>query len=198
MLASKAGAKRISLKLVFKDDLPAGGLMFTFTSATAEADRETVKNQLIPYVTVHRNGPDAGTTGTGTPGTPASGPAAGSSKPSTATAAVVSQVGAAAGVGDGMPNTAKRRKLDGGAIDSPGAGPSTPGTPGAMTPEQQAARKLETKLKMKVLAKNPNLRALHKELVRGAQISEKEFWEGREVRSRSASRGLFADRLFMS
>jgi transcription initiation factor TFIIH subunit 1 len=67
-----------------------------------------------------------------------------------------------------------------------------------MTPEQQAARKLETKLKMKVLAKNPNLRALHKELVRGAQISEKEFWEGREVRSRSASRGLFADRLFMS
>ena len=50
-----------------------------------------------------------------------------------------------------------------------------------MTPEQQAARKLETKLKMKVLAKNPNLRALHKELVRGQQISEREFWEGREV-----------------
>ena len=77
-----------------------------------------------------------------------------------------------------------------GLADTPGAGPSTPGTPTVMTPEQQAARKLENKLKMNVLKKNPNLWALHKELVRGQQISEKEFWEGREVSLLSGDHGL--------
>jgi transcription initiation factor TFIIH subunit 1 len=32
-----------------------------------------------------------------------------------------------------------------------------------------------------VLNKNPNLKMLHRELVLGKQITEEEFWEGREV-----------------
>ena len=37
------------------------------------------------------------------------------------------------------------------------------------------------RLRKKVLVKNPDLAALHKELVMSGQITESEFWEGREV-----------------
>ena len=37
------------------------------------------------------------------------------------------------------------------------------------------------RLRKKVLLSTPELAALHKELVMGGQITENEFWEGREV-----------------
>ena len=39
------------------------------------------------------------------------------------------------------------------------------------------------RLRKKVLRSNPELAALHRELVIGGQITEVEFWEGREVRA---------------
>lgn len=45
------------------------------------------------------------------------------------------------------------------------------------------------RLRKKVLVKNPDLAALHKELVMSGQITESEFWEGREVSSFCAMAG---------
>jgi transcription initiation factor TFIIH subunit 1 len=158
MLASKAGKPKVSLKLVFKDDVPAGGLLFTFTAASKEEDRKAVQDILIPFVSANK----------GIPVATAPAPVAGPSAPTSATAALVS-----------------------GAAGSSGApSPGTPaGTPSALAKGKRKAedtlmtpaKKAETKLKMRVLNKNSNLKALHRELVMGGQISEKEFWEGREV-----------------
>ena len=44
-------------------------------------------------------------------------------------------------------------------------------------------------LRKKVLVRNKELATLHKELVMSGQITESEFWEGREVRNRSLKCG---------
>ena len=61
-----------------------------------------------------------------------------------------------------------KRKADG----SPSTGPLD---------AAKAARPVNYKLRLRVLNKNPNLKMLHRELVLGKQITEEEFWEGREV-----------------
>jgi transcription initiation factor TFIIH subunit 1 len=158
MLASKAGKPKISLKLLFRDDVPAGGLLFTFTGAVKEDDRKAVQDILIPFVSANK-----GVTAGAAP-TPAPVPG-----PSASTSAAAALVAGAAGSG--------------------GSTPGTPaGTPGVAGKKRKAddatatpANKAQMKLKMRVLNKNVNLKALHRELVLGGQISEKEFWEGREV-----------------
>ncbi|RXK39863.1 hypothetical protein M231_02797 [Tremella mesenterica] len=76
MFASKPTSPRISLKITFKDDIPSGGLTFTFTSPTSSSDRTAVQDHLIPYITANRAasaptpaGPSTPLTGS-TPGTP--------------------------------------------------------------------------------------------------------------------------------
>lgn len=44
------------------------------------------------------------------------------------------------------------------------------------------------KIKARVLRKNPNLKLLYTELVLGKEITEEEFWDGREVRKPSRKR----------
>jgi transcription initiation factor TFIIH subunit 1 len=179
MLASKADAKKTQLKLVFKDDLPSGGLMFTFTSASKEEDRKTVQDALIPFVSANRALPGM-TPGAGpstpAPGTPAgigmaspggSGVGSGVSTPAMTTA------GATPGVAGSVVGNGKR-KADG----SPAG---VPGPQGA----DKVGRPINYKLRLRVLNKNPNLKMLHRELVLGKQITEEEFWEGREVCSTS-------------
>ena len=56
MLASKAGSKKTSLQLLFRDDLPSGGLLFTFTSSTRDDDRKEVQDLLIPFVSANKSG----------------------------------------------------------------------------------------------------------------------------------------------
>lgn len=80
MFASKATSAKVSLKVTFKDDVPAGGLLFTFTSPDAAADRTSVQDTLIPYITTNRSGPTLApatnggeATGEGSPATPGSG-----------------------------------------------------------------------------------------------------------------------------
>ncbi len=151
MLASKAGSERISLKILFKDDIPANGLLFTFTNPSSrEDDRLIVQDTLIPFVSSNRAGPSTPvpvvTTGiaspaTGTPGTPT-------------------------GV---VGNAARgKRKAEDGLVEANGRGGGGKDLVGS-------------KLRMRVLKKNPNLMILHRELVLGKQITEDEFWEGREV-----------------
>ena len=165
MLASKAGHAKVSLKLLFKDDLPAGGIHFTFSNSDAakrEADRKVVQDTLIPFVSANRAGPSAPT--------PAAVPGeASSSTPGTPSAVL----------------SAKRKIRDeesaAGTVSSPaplnGSGPT--GGVGKKSGLME--------LKLKVLRKNPNLRELFNALVakKGStepdKITEAEFWQGREV-----------------
>ena len=169
MLASKAGSAKVSLKLLFKDDIPNGGLHFTFTSSTVsqrEGDRKIVQNTLIPFVSATRAGVPSGSGG-GSGGFGVTGVTGGSSVPTSTPG----------GSASGTPGTVvgKRKAIDGGSAGaSPGASGEGGGGSGGKRPENW-------KLRVKVLKKNPHLDLLHRELVRGKQITEAEFWEGREV-----------------
>lgn len=159
MLASKPGKAKVSLKLIFKDDVPAGGLLFTFTAPSKETDRKDVQDILIPFVSANK-GIIPAAAGPSVP-TPTAVPAQNGSP-------AISTPGTPA---DGTPSAVAKGKRK--AED-------TPMTP-QMSEAAKVARKAENRLKMKVLSKNPNLKMLHRELVLAGQISEKEFWEGREV-----------------
>lgn len=147
MLASKADSKKVSLKLVFKDDLPIGGLLFTFTGANALADRSAVQDTLIPYVSANR-------TGGPMPGSAPGTPSASTPGPSGATSPAMMN-----GSGDRKGKRKAETPLEGGA----------------------AKRPVDFELRLRVLRKNPGLKALHRDLVRGKQLSEEDFWEGREA-----------------
>jgi transcription initiation factor TFIIH subunit 1 len=168
MFASKADAKKTQLKLAFRDDIPTGGLMFTFTSATKDDDRKAVQDALIPFVSANKAG------GSGSASTPAAGagpstPLVGTpGGPSPAAASPAPATPAQAGVGGAGMGAKGKRKADG--------SPSTGSVDAA-----KAARPVNYKLRLRVLNKNPNLKMLHRELVLGKQITEEEFWEGREV-----------------
>ncbi|BEI90749.1 uncharacterized protein CcaverHIS019_0308190 [Cutaneotrichosporon cavernicola] len=151
MLASKAGSARTSLKLVFQDDVPVGGLLFTFTGPTKDADRQAVQDRLIPFVSAHRT------------------PAASTPVPNPALAAVASGSNPAS---------------------TPGSpAPGTPGTPVSIARKRKAedispadaeARRRMNKVRERVLRSNPTLQALHRELVQARQITEEEFWDGKQ------------------
>ena len=161
MLASKAGSAKVSLKLVFKDDLPAGGLLFVFSNPAAaqrEEERKIVQNILIPFVSANKTGTASTTEATGSAA--AATPPAGST-PGTPSAVALG----------------KRKAIDESAAPSPA--PS--GGAGAGT-QPNKARIEAIKLRQRVLKKNPKLAALHRELVIGKQITEADFWQGREVR----------------
>ncbi|WVR06807.1 hypothetical protein IAU60_003843 [Kwoniella sp. DSM 27419] len=160
MLASKAGSKSVSLKVLFKDDIPSGGLHFVFSHPTTkEDDRKAVQDILIPFVAANKNpqaAPAANAAATPDPCTPST----------SAAAAIMSA------------NAKGKRKAD----DLSPAGAATPGTSSPnLPPAVRAAKKKEYKMRQKVLEKNPTLRMLHRELVLGKQITEEEFWDGREA-----------------
>lgn len=163
MLASKAGSAKTSLKLLFKDDLPAGGLHFTFTSSSSkEDDRKVVQDTLIPFVSANRAGPSA---------------------PAPAAPAANGAVDAPAASAPGTPSavvTGKRKAMDGDASPSTLAA-GTPGATNGLAGAGKSGRPENWRLRVKVLKKNPNLDLLYRELVIGKQITEAEFWEGREV-----------------
>lgn len=150
MLASKPGSARTSLMLKFKDDVPAGGLLFTFTGAAKDADRQAVQDTLVPFVAANR------ASSAGTP--------------------VPAAAGTATGTGSAE------------ATPSGSTPVSTPGTPASVARKRKAGDEVEAKARRKanslreaVLRKNPTLKLLHRELVIGKQISEEEFWDGREA-----------------
>lgn len=153
----------MSLKLIFQDNLPEGGLLFTFTGANKEGDRQAVQDRLIPFVSAHR--------------APAATPAPATPAPATS-AAVNPAIAAVAGADTP------------GSLSTPGS-PSTPGTPGTpasvarkrkaddLSPADAEARRRMNKVRERVLRRDPTLKMLHHELVLGRQITEDEFWDGR-------------------
>jgi len=148
MFASKATSAKVSLKVTFRDDIPAGGLLFTFTSANAGEDRTAVQDTLIPYITANRSAPNGVT-----PAAPAApSPVAG-------------------------PSGEKKRK----AMDPATPTDTAPGTPSAVAGGIRRPQTQMGKIRLRVLRKNPTLKMLHTELVLAKEITEEEFWDGREV-----------------
>ncbi|KAK8864616.1 hypothetical protein IAR55_001866 [Kwoniella newhampshirensis] len=162
MLASKAGSAKVSLVIKFKDDIPAGGLHFQFTNPTTkEEDRKTVQDILIPFVSVNKLPQGAAPATSTAVSTPAEQPT-----PSTSAAAAVMSA-----------NAKGKRKAEDASPGTPGTGVGSPSVP----PAVRASRKRTNLLRQKVLEKNPTLRMLHRELVLAKQITEEEFWDGREA-----------------
>lgn len=172
MFASKATSPKVSLKVTFRDNIPDGGLTFTFTSPDARNDRQTVQDILIPYITANR----AQAGGSGTPaaagGTPTAAVSASASAPGTPGA--MGTPGAAAAGGSAGKGKRKADEITpaGGGVGSAVA---------ALSPAAAAKLKATNRLRLRVLNKNPNLKLLHRELVVARQITEEEFWDGREV-----------------
>jgi transcription initiation factor TFIIH subunit 1 len=154
MFASKATSAKVSLKVTFRDDIPAGGLLFTFTSPKAGDDRTAVQDTLIPYITANRSAPNGVT-------------------PAAATAATTSAAPSPAAAG---PSGEKKRK----AYDPSTPTDTAPGTPSAVAGVKRPQTQLG-KIRLRVLRKNPTLKLLHTELVLAKEITEEEFWDGREV-----------------
>ena len=161
MFASKATSAKVSLKVTFKEDIPAGGLLFTFTSAKAAEDRTSVQDTLIPYITANRSAPNGVT--------PAAPVASTSDAPSPIPAD---------GEGQGQGSGKKRKAYDPSTPTdtAPGAPSAVAGAGGVKRPRTQLG-----KIKLRVLRKNPTLKLLYTELVLGKEITEDEFWDGREV-----------------
>ncbi|WVO17333.1 hypothetical protein L204_105025 [Cryptococcus depauperatus] len=159
MLASKAGSERTSLKVLFKDNVPAGGLLFVFTHPITRAeDRQAVQDILIPFVAANKN-PVVPTLG---------GPSAVNSAPVVSSSAAVTTV---ADLSRG------KRKMD----ELSASGPGTPAGTSPLPAVIRVQRKKHNTLRQRVLEKNDTLRLLHRELVLGHKITEEEFWEGREA-----------------
>lgn len=128
----------------------------------AYSQRETLKTELTNIISQNRSsGILANTVGAG--GTPAQV----SKGPVTAASVTPLKLATPAGLPASRASTSRAT-----SVVSEGRTPILSG--------QDAAT--EFRLRKRVLLASPELLALHKELVMGGQITEAEFWEGREVR----------------
>lgn len=160
LFCSKDGAPHVRLKLGLIDD--DAGLNFTFTAPqpTAYTDRESFKKELTAIISRNRAAQDLHKppplpVPVSTPG-PISLPPSGPSTPN--------------------PTPVPTRP-------APSRAPSVP-TDRRSTPVIQGIDPAtDFRLRKKVLVANPDLAALHRELVITGHISESEFWDGREVSS---------------
>ena len=129
----------------------SNGHNFTFTSPNALTERETFKAQLTTIISNNRAAREAGVL----------------QSPQTIVPAVSSSA-----------NGATHR-----------APPPTPSRPSTSRAESVSSTRgtpvndpvNDFRIRKKVLVKTPDLAALHRELVVSGQITETEFWEGREV-----------------
>ncbi|KAH9953425.1 hypothetical protein BGW80DRAFT_1410997 [Lactifluus volemus] len=129
----------------------SNGHNFTFTSPVALTERETFKAQLTTIISNNRAAREAGVSQT--PQT---------SAPTTASS----------------PNGAAHQR-------TPAPGPSRASTSRAESVSSTRGTPVndpvnDFRIRKKVLVKTPELAALHRELVMSGQITETEFWEGRE------------------
>ncbi|KAH0827365.1 hypothetical protein J3R83DRAFT_4014 [Lanmaoa asiatica] len=160
LFCSKEGAAQVRLKLSLVND--DAGHNFTFTTTPQEvayAERETFKAELTNIISRNRSsGVLATATNAGAAQTP-KGPvtAASTLTPSKAVTPAAFPTSRA--------STSRAT-----SVVSDGRTPILSG--------QDAAT--DFRLRKRVLLANPELLALHKDLVMGGQITEAEFWEGRE------------------
>ncbi|GAA5885857.1 hypothetical protein JCM5296_000167 [Sporobolomyces johnsonii] len=166
LFASKEGGPRVMLKVAFTPSPPStdDSYNFTFTSAaSALSDRERFKTELSGVIAQNREREaQAATSGGAAAATSGGGAAA----PASAPAGLPNGAGGAVGDAKGK---GKER-----ALDSPAP---TRGTPAAAASSSQANT---FRLRKLVLQSSPQLLALHRDLVLSNQITEAEFWDGRE------------------
>ncbi|EED77037.1 predicted protein, partial [Postia placenta Mad-698-R] len=150
LFCSKEGASQVRLKLGLVGDDAGHNFTFTSPQPVALVEREKFKAELTNIISRNRSGVSTPTLHA--PGTPTVPTSinAASSK-IPVTAARTPHSRAASVAGDGR------------ASATPVSDPTS-----------------EFRLRKKVLLGNPELAALHRELVMGGHITENEFWEGRE------------------
>ncbi|TFY71942.1 hypothetical protein EVG20_g1057 [Dentipellis fragilis] len=150
LFSSKEGAAQVKLKIGLVND--DTGHFFTFTSPqpVALTERETFKQELSNIISRNRSAQDVKTP-----------------RPPITAAPVTPTVGTPR-LGKLAPSLAPSSRAA--SVSSESRGPGTPiGDP-----------LHDFRLRKKVLVKAPELANLHRELVMTGQITEAEFWEGRE------------------
>ncbi|KAF7792342.1 hypothetical protein EIP86_003378 [Pleurotus ostreatoroseus] len=151
LFCSKEGASQVKLKLGLVSDESGHNFTFTSPQPVALAEREKFKAELTNIISRNRSG--VATPSAPPPTTPVI-PSAASSAPSPRPHVPLSRA-----------STSRAASV---ASDSRGPG----------TPVNDPIN--DFRLRKKVLVSTPELGALHRELVLGGQITENEFWEGRE------------------
>lgn len=163
LFCSKEGAAQVRLKLGLVND--DAGHNFTFSAMpqdVAYSERETFKTELTNIISRNRSGRVlAPATNAGAAAAPPKGPITAASTLSPSKAATPAALSAS------RASTSRAT-----SVVSDGRTPILSG--------QDAAA--DFRLRKRVLLANPELLTLHKELVLGGQITEAEFWDGREVR----------------
>lgn len=162
---SKAGAAQIALMLVLANGVqiaskPKVLLVFNAAQATALEDREKFKNELAAAVARNRANADGGAATSSAPASPGPAP----SSPSTATRAATPDTRAAT-------PTATRPSSTTASSAAASPAPSKRSRPKDLPPP-----KTDIELRISVIKSNPQLRALHKDIVISGQMSDAEFW----------------------
>lgn len=161
---SKEGAAQIALMLVLANGVQVASkpkvlLVFNAAQQTALDDREKFKTELAAAVSRNRASADAGSAAPSTPASPAAAP----SSPSSAIRAATPDTRAATPTQTRPTSTAA----------STAASPAPSKRP---RPKDLPPPKTDIELRISVIKSNPQLRALHKDIVISGQMSDAEFW----------------------
>lgn len=165
LFCSKEGAPQVRLKIaLFTDE---NGHNFTFVSPSARNERDKFKKELTQIVGTNKAIADAG-----------------ARKPLIPTPTPIAAVSS-------TPTKLSTPTVSNASTPKPSGGvPIIPASRAAsVASERRASTPVivgvdpvnDFKLRRKVLMGDPDLAALHKDLVIGGQITEAEFWDGREV-----------------
>lgn len=156
LFCSKEGAAQVRLKLGLLGDDTGHNFTFTSPQPVAYTEREQFKKELTNIISRNRSAQDAPKPLASSTTTSASASAPAPGAPTPRPLAIPSH-----------PSTSRA-----GSVSSDRR--STPVIPG-----NDAAS--DFRLRKKVLLSNPDLGSLHRDLVMSGQITEAEFWDGREV-----------------
>ncbi|TFK44377.1 hypothetical protein BDQ12DRAFT_620409 [Crucibulum laeve] len=158
LFCSKEGAAQVRLKLgLYNDDT---GHNFTFTSPQAYAEREKFKKELTAIISRNRNASDAA-------------PRLSVTAALAVDASAHGTLTANAPAPTGKPSLQLARPS---ISRAPSVSSDRRATP-VITGNDPAS---DFRLRKKVLLSNPELGTLHRDLVMSGQITEAEFWDGRE------------------
>lgn len=175
LFASKPETGKHNLKLTFYPSSPLTGdkgVTFNFTDPkTAQADAARIKNILATIASQNRLDK------AGPPGV----------EPVDVKPIIRPPPPAPASTGPNQPPAAVASSSSSSTAAAAAEALTSRSTAGAVPPPGAAAKgkgrnlKEDWELHKRVLVKNPQLAALHYELVQSGQITDEEFWEGREV-----------------
>ena len=154
LFSSKEGAPQTRLKIGLFSDETGHNFTFLAPQPVAVVEREKFKTELSSIVALNRRGPDASVPAPITPLGAPSTPGATTPGPKPA-----------------VPPLARTSVSRATSVASDTRAPGTP----------VADPSSDFQLRIRVLLSNPELAQLHRELVLSRQITENEFWEGREV-----------------